>query len=156
MHIKLCTYIQFINKIKSYCRNRIRSTTYSTPRSEIMSSTSYHTEAPTSVLVSLTSTSTTTIPSTVTTEQQITESHEEVQQIYDETETIIEPDSSNDNFSVETSEVQQSVEETTTETRAQLNSRGKVLDSLPSMFPSWSWARNIMLEKPVLKKTSSV
>lgn len=121
-----------------------------------MSSTSYHTEAPTSVLVSLTSISTTTVPSTTTTEQQITENQEEVQQTYDDTETIIELNSSNDNFQAETSEVQQSEEETTTDARIQLNTRGKVLDSLPNMFPSWSWARNIMLEKPVLKKTLSV
>lgn len=120
-----------------------------------VSSTSYHTEVPTKGHVSSTATTSTTGPST-TTEQQITESQEDVQQTYDDTETINESESSNDNFQVETSEVQQFEEETTTETRAQLNTRGKVLDSLPSMFPSWSWARNIMLEKPVLKKTSRV
>lgn len=120
-----------------------------------MSSTSYHTEAPTNVHMSSTAT-TTTGPSTTTAEQQITENQEDVQQTYDDTETINESESSDDNFQAETSEVQQFEEETTTETRAQLNTRGKVLDSLPSMFPSWSWARNIMLEKPVLKKTSSV
>lgn len=146
----------------SIFRYKYRPNKTATTTTEAASSTS---PTSTSTLALETTPSTTTTTSTTTTEQPVTEPEplDHVQEVYEEDSeidnTARESEISN-NEEIFNDEVQT---ETNTPTQELIKSRGdRILDPTTGMevtqesnFP-WAWARNIMLEKPVLKKSASV